>query len=167
VQKSYYANQANSQNIQNANAALLSALDPAAASNVARMSALTNIMQGQAGIYTGSLFFIPGATVTSGGAANAFQYQLLKQDLLFREASSVFTENGSLSQEAINGSRQIIAPADLINPRIPNGFGKFSTGTFNSPSGPAQVHFYMNPQTGEVFQNLDYKTVFNTSFGSR
>lgn len=43
--------------------------------------------------------------------------------------------------------------------RSPKGFSKYSTATQVSPSGPFQVHFYMN-ENGVVFYGLDYKTVF-------
>lgn len=54
-----------------------------------------------------------------------------------------------------------MAPGTLGNPAIPSGFGKYATQTFSSPSGPFQVHFYMNPTTGEVFYGLDYKILLN------
>ena len=111
------------------------------------------------GIFSESHASLAAETVTSGGTADAFQYQLLKQDLLSREASSVFTDSGSLSQEAIAGSREIIPASKIGNPEIPADFSKFSTGTYNSPSGPFQVHFYQNPTTGEIWTGLDYKTV--------
>jgi hypothetical protein len=37
--------------------------------------------------------------------------------------------------------------------------------TFQSPSGPFQVHFYMNPSTGETFYGLDHKAIFNGERG--
>jgi hypothetical protein len=77
------------------------------------------------------------------------------------EAQSAFTANGELSSGAIGGARQIMAPGQLANPAIPSGFGKYSTQTFGSPSGPFQVHFYMNPKSGAVYYGLDYKSVFN------
>ena len=58
-------------------------------------------------------------------------------------------------------SRQIIAPGNLGNPAIPQGYGKYTTSSFQSPSGDFQVHFYMNPTTGDVFYGLDYKAVYN------
>lgn len=103
--------------------------------------------------------FIAAETVTSGGTADAFQSQLLKQDLLSEQASSISTESGSLTQEAINGSKQIIGAEDLGNPAIPDGFAKFTTATVDGPSGPFTTRFYMNPQTGEIFTGLDYKTI--------
>jgi hypothetical protein len=82
-----------------------------------------------------------------------------------QEAESAFTAAGELSQEAIQGARQIIPPGQLGNPAIPQGFGKFSTQTFQSPSGPFQAHFYMNPSTGHTFYGLDFKVIFNGEGG--
>jgi hypothetical protein len=73
--------------------------------------------------------------------------------------------SSSRPQPTNQGSRQIIAPGQLGNPAVPQGFGKFSTQTFQSPSGPFQVHFYMNPSTEEIFYGLDYKAVFNGNQG--
>jgi YD repeat-containing protein len=110
------------------------------------------------------------STVTSGGTADASQYQSLKMSLAnqqaFGEAASAFNDSGGLSQSAISGSREIIAPGKLGNPNIPDGFGKYSTGTYNSPSGPFQVHFYQNPSTSEIYYGLDYKAVSNAPGGN-
>lgn len=100
----------------------------------------------------------------SSGAESALSAIRLKGQLLMEEAKSAFTPTGELSPEAIAGSRQIIRPGQLSNPLIPQGLAKFSTGTFNSPSGPFQVHFYMNPTTGQPYYGLDYKSVFNGPF---
>jgi len=79
-----------------------------------------------------------------------------------QEAASAFTTTGELSEGAIAGSRQL--PIALGNPAIPQGFFKFSTRSFNSPSGLFQVHFYQNPTTGVIWNGLDYKAVFNNAF---
>jgi len=67
----------------------------------------------------------------------------------------------------INAAEPIrgLGPGKLSNPAIPNGFGKYTTGTFQSPAGDFQVHFYKNPTTGEVIYGLDYKAVFNKMSG--
>jgi hypothetical protein len=83
----------------------------------------------------------------------------LKKMLRLESANSPFTPEGFLTDLAIQGAQQIIATGGLA-PHIPGGFGKYSTGTFQSPSGDFQVHFYKDPQTGEVLYN-DYKSVFN------
>jgi RHS repeat-associated protein len=101
----------------------------------------------------------------AGVASNAADAPRLAMDLAQQEAESAFSPAGELSQDAIQGSRQIIAPGQLGNPAVPQGFGKFSTQTFQSPSGPFQVHFYMNPSTEEIFYGLDYKAVFNGNQG--
>jgi len=102
-----------------------------------------------------------------GLASEAINAPRLAQQLLREEASSAFTETGELSQEAIQGSRQIIAPGELGNPSIPQGFGKYATESFNSPSGPFQIHFYHNPTTNEVFYGLDYQSIFNAGTPTR
>ncbi len=51
------------------------------------------------------------------------------------------------------------------NPAIPEGFGKYTTSTYQSPAGNFQVHFYMNPTTGQVYYGLDYKAIFNNVSG--
>jgi hypothetical protein len=112
-----------------------------------------------AGIADGAL--ATGATAGTSGAENALNGVRLNQQL---SAQSAFNPSGGLSQEAISGSSQIFAPGELGNPAIPQGFGKFTTPSFNSPSGPFQVHFYQNPTTGEIWTGLDYKVVFNTPF---
>jgi Salmonella virulence plasmid 65kDa B protein len=98
-------------------------------------------------------------------ASDAINGPRLAKQLVQQEAESAFTASGTLAQGAIQGAKQIIPPGQLGNPAIPQGFGKFSTQTFRSPSGPFQVHFYMNPSTGEVFYGVDFKAIFNGERG--
>lgn len=77
---------------------------------------------------------------TAESAANAMNGVLLSQQLTLESAYSAFTETGELSEGAIFGSQEIIPAGQLGNPAIPDGFAKFSTDTFASPSGPFQVH---------------------------
>ena len=51
------------------------------------------------------------------------------------------------------------------NPAIPQGFSKYATTVFDTPSGTAQIHFYMNPTTSEIYYGLDYKTIFQQFIG--
>lgn len=108
-----------------------------------------------------ALYDAPSAMTAAEGlvASDGINGARLANQLIREEASSAFTATGELSSEAIQGARQL--PINLGNPQIPAGFSKFSTGTFGSPSGPFQVHFYMNPTTSEVFYGLDYKAIFN------
>jgi len=101
----------------------------------------------------------------AGSAANVANGVRLGEQLSLESANSAFTASGELSEGAIQNATQIFEPGTLSNPAIPEGFGKYTTETFASPSGPFQAHFYMNPSTGEVFYGLDYKAVFNTAFG--
>jgi hypothetical protein len=101
----------------------------------------------------------------AGSAANVANGVRLGEQLSLQSANSAFTASGDLSEGAIQNATQIFEPGTLSNPAIPEGFGKYTTETFASPSGPLPAHFYMNPTTGEVFYGLDYKAVFNTAFG--
>ena len=100
------------------------------------------------------------ASQPGGALYDPFGTQLSGQ-LARESAESSFTATGELSADAIAGSRQIMAPGALGNPAIPNGFAKFATDTYQSPSGPFQTHFYANPQMNEIFYGLDYKSIFN------
>ena len=93
--------------------------------------------------------------------ANAPTLYNLGRQLRAEQAASAFTKSGGLSEEAPFRTQGRSAPGTLGNPAIPEGFGKFATDTFQSPSGPFQVHFYMNPTTSEIFYGRDYKAVFN------
>jgi RHS repeat-associated protein len=95
--------------------------------------------------------------------------QNLAGQLRGESANSVFNENGSLSQGAIDNSQKIIDGEDINNPAVREYFesnggaaqwGKYSTGTYQSPYGPFQVHYYMNEETGEIME-YDYKAVMN------
>ena len=95
-----------------------------------------------------------------GGAQSALAGPALSRQLTSEMASSAFAADGGLSDEALAGAREIIPGSDLGNPAIPDGFSKFSTDTFPSPSGDFQTHFYMNPTTGELWYGADYKSLF-------
>lgn len=102
----------------------------------------------------------PVAAEGAAGAANVMNGVRLGEQLSLESANSAFTATGELSEGAISGAREIIPAGQLGNPAIPEGFAKFTTDTFASPSGPFTVRFYMNPSTGEVFYGLDYKALF-------
>ena len=111
------------------------------------------------------------ATEAASGASIAATAPALARQLAGEEASSIFTSSGGLQQSVIDASREIIPGTDLSNGQLIKtltadgssiaDWGKFSTPTFNSPSGPFQVHFYMNPSTGIVHYLDDFKVVFN------
>jgi hypothetical protein len=110
------------------------------------------------------------AAEDAGTAANAVNAPRLAAQLTRQEAASVFTKEGYLQPEVIANSREIINGTQLGNKQLvseltSNGsdladWGKYTTQTFRSPSGPFQVHFYYNSVTGEPFYGLDYKAVF-------
>ena len=107
------------------------------------------------------------AGIANSEAQNIVNAQKLAKDLEFQVASSPFTTNGRLTQDAINNAKSVpeLGPGQLNNPAIPPGFGKYTTDTFRSPAGDFKVHFYKNPTTGEVLYSLDYKAVFNRMSG--
>jgi hypothetical protein len=103
----------------------------------------------------------------AGSAADAAR---LRQALQFDEAASVFTEAGGLRPSVIQGARPIVPGSRIGNPDVIKAltadgsniadWAKFSTGSFQSPSGPFQVHFYRNTMTGATNYSFDYKGVF-------
>jgi hypothetical protein len=95
--------------------------------------------------------------------------QKLASQLRGESANSLFNEDGSLSHEAIDNSQKIIDGEDINNPAVRDYFennggadqwGKYSTGTYQSPYGAFQVHFYMNGEPEEIMM-YDYKAVMN------
>ena len=94
----------------------------------------------------------------SASVSDIFQYRKLATKLAKEEAASVFTAGGKLTNEALVSSKVIVR--ELNNPNVPAGFSKYTTQVHRCPSGGFQVHFYMNPKNGEVWYNLDYKSVF-------
>lgn len=107
-------------------------------------------------------------SVTKGrlrSADNIANGPKLAKQLRFESANSPFTKSGALTDDAINNSREIIPASSINNSEIPKGFSKYSTGTFQSPAGNFQIHFYKNPKTGEVFYGKDYKAKFNSKSG--
>ena len=125
------------------------ALEPEAVAPAAMVGELEGVMAAEG---------IAGAD----SAANAVNGVRLAQQL---SAQSMFDEAGGLSADAIAGSRQILGADELVNPAIPDGFAKYSTQLFDTPAGPGQVHFYMNPGTGEAYYGLDYRFLFQSSIG--
>ena len=91
--------------------------------------------------------------------------ECLCKQLRQESAGSPWTEDGlGLTDDAINGAREIIPPGQIGNSGIPGGFGKWATGTFQSPAGDFQAHFYRNAQTGENYFGRDFKAVMNCGF---
>jgi hypothetical protein len=95
----------------------------------------------------------------------------LARQLAGKEASSIFTDSGDLQPSVIRASGEIIEGPDLKNPEVVKAltadgsniadWGKYSTPTFESPSGPFQVHFYYNETENTVDYSMDYKAVLN------
>lgn len=105
--------------------------------------------------------------VGADSAQNIANAQKLAQQLQLESATSPFTATGMLTQDAINSAKPVpgMGPGELGNPAIPSGFGKYTTDSYQSPAGAFQVHFYMNPTTGQVYYGLDYKAIFNKMSG--
>jgi RHS repeat-associated protein len=95
----------------------------------------------------------------------------LETQLSRKEADAISSRFGYLKPEVIDSSREILRGEDLGNPSVIRAltadgskiedWGKYSTKTYRSPSGPFQVHFYYNNVTGRVNYNIDYKVKFN------
>ncbi len=102
-----------------------------------------------------ALGFIPGGKLGMkivGKASKSFKSPS-------RKGYDVFNHDGTLTNEAIKNSRIIIKAKDLGNPRIPSGYGKYTTKHYDTPSGKADTHFYMNEE-GKIHYDLDYKSNF-------
>jgi hypothetical protein len=119
----------------------------------------------------GKYGFLLSKIGAGAGADNVVNGIRLGQALARQSAASAFTGSGRLSSGAIAGSKQIIAGSllrnkDLIQRLTADGskmsdWGKYTTHTYQSPSGNFQVHFYMNARTGAVDYGYDYKVIFN------
>jgi RHS repeat-associated protein len=106
----------------------------------------------------------------TGGAASSANAARLAGQLSEQEAGAVFTSSGTLQPEVIADSTKIINGTRLGNDAVVKSltadgsniadWGKYTTRSFESPSGPFQVHFYQDSLTGRVFYDLDYKAVF-------
>ncbi|OGO16650.1 MAG: hypothetical protein A2Z14_09825 [Chloroflexi bacterium RBG_16_48_8] len=114
--------------------------------------------------------------ISSGGnPRNISEYYQYEQRLAFEEASSNFTPNGGLHPETLRNSRLIIEGSQLKNPEVIRtltsdgssiaDWGKYTTQSFRTPLGNAQVHFYYNQATGQINYAIDYKLVFNIPLG--
>jgi len=111
------------------------------------------------------------ATETGLGASNAATGPALARQLAGEEASSIFTSSGGLQRSVLDASTPLIRGPNLGNQQLVKtltadgsnlaDWAKYTTPAFNSPSGPFQVHFYMNSSTGAVHYLDDFKVVFN------
>jgi len=113
------------------------------------------------------LALVKGVLVTKG-ASNIATAPKLAAGLRLQSARSPFKANGTLTDDAIANSRKIIDASEIGDRAIPRGFSKFSTQTFQSPSGDFQTRFLRNENTGEVlFNNPNFKTIFNRTSGQK
>ncbi len=104
----------------------------------------------------------------SSGANNIVTARKLANDLRLQSARSPFNADGALTDKAIREADEIISASRIGDPNIPSGFAKFSTQTFQSPSGDFQVRFLKNEETGEVlFDNANFKVIFNATSGQK
>ncbi|QIB70560.1 RHS repeat-associated core domain-containing protein [Aminipila butyrica] len=115
-----------------------------------------------------------GKTVVSGagktGANNIANMPKLNVKLTYEEASSIFTNSGTLRAEVIKNSNKIMPGSKLNSSNVIkaltrdgssiNDWAKMSTRTFKSPSGSFQVHFYQNVKTGQI-STYEMKVKFN------
>lgn len=94
----------------------------------------------------------------------------LRQQLQAQQASSIFTKEGYLTEEAI-GNSGLLPIGQLKNPKLIeelslrpgnlSDWGKYATESTPSPSGNFQMHFYRNHVTGDVYYGRDYKAIFD------
>jgi hypothetical protein len=104
------------------------------------------------------------------GAVSSANAARLAGQLTEQEARAVFTSSGVLHPEVIANSTEIINGTQLGNQALVKSltadgsnladWGKYTTQTFRSPSGPFQVHFYFNATESRVFYDMDFKSVF-------
>ncbi|MGP3969855.1 RHS repeat-associated core domain-containing protein, partial [Streptomyces sp. 6N223] len=97
--------------------------------------------------------------------------QRFAEQLRRESAESIFTPDGRMTPQAIAESVRIIDGNNLGNAHLrahltADGssiadWGKYSTTTHQSPYGDFRVHFYYNPETGQVAYDYDYKVVMN------
>jgi hypothetical protein len=111
------------------------------------------------------------------GKANAAQFQSLTRDLECRTCQTMFDHQGGLSYGAIQGS-EIVKKANLLHNKEVilalsqrgnlKDWGKYRTQPFSTPyptndiaksirNVEAEVHFYRNIVTGDVYYAKDYK----------
>jgi hypothetical protein len=69
-----------------------------------------------------------------------------------------FASLGAVAEKL--GNKELVQHLTSDGSNISN-WGKYTTRTFQSPSGDFQVHFYMNRVTGAIDYGYDYKVVFN------
>ncbi|HEY0393016.1 MAG TPA: DUF6531 domain-containing protein [Candidatus Elarobacter sp.] len=74
-------------------------------------------------------------------------------------AADIFEKAGTLTPWALRTAKLIIPATDIKNVAIPGGFAKYTTKSFSAGGHSYQVHFYMDPESGEVFYGRDYKTL--------
>jgi hypothetical protein len=93
----------------------------------------------------------------------------LADELRLESANSPFTENGSLTPGAVEGSELIVPGRKIGNKGLWDLFGqrggveqwgKYRTALHQSPYGNFRVHYYRNSTTGEILYNYDYKVKF-------
>ncbi|KVL25429.1 filamentous hemagglutinin [Burkholderia territorii] len=149
------------------------AFGSAAGSSTGQASASSSVPTGGdvdlPGVYNGQVQGVATNNALAGAASaqNIANAQKLAEVLRLESANSPFAENGTLTQSAIGDAQAVpgLGPGQLANQNIPAGFGKYTTQTYQSPAGPFQVHFYMNPTTGDVYYGADYKAIFNNMSG--
>jgi hypothetical protein len=111
------------------------------------------------------------------GKANAAQFQSLTRDLECRTCQTMFDQQGRLTYAAIQDSERIKRGTDLHNKEVIlalsqrgdlKDWGKYRTQPFSTPyptndiaksirNVEAEVHFYRNIVTGDVYYAKDYK----------
>lgn len=118
--------------------------------------------------------------------SNSYQAAQLKIDLQQQTCRSLFTRDGELTKSAIDNARVLLKVKDF-DKRAPiykelsrrgniEDWFKYQTDKFHShgvdiglkQSNPlAEVHFYKNAKTGEVYYGMDFKVIIDVAGQAR
>ncbi|WP_284431725.1 RHS repeat-associated core domain-containing protein, partial [Acidovorax sp. SUPP950] len=151
------------------NGAVVSPMSPLVAQIPTTVSRMTPVARAVAeGVESG------GFCSANGVAQSVANGPRLAQQLAYSEAASIFT-SGGLRADVIATSKVAIPGGQLQNPVLVrtltseggliNDWAKMTTQSYNSPSGPFQVHFYQNLKTGALYFSDDFKVIFNHNGG--
>ncbi|MFD4292854.1 hypothetical protein ACFWPA_08535 [Rhodococcus sp. NPDC058505] len=104
----------------------------------------------------------------SGYPESPISAEYLRSELLDRQLSSLFTDDGRLHDDVLAGAYDVIRGENIGNPEFARqvaerggdvrDWAKFTSGSMPWQHGRVEAHFYMNRMTLEVMYELDYKS---------
>jgi hypothetical protein len=117
------------------------------------------------------------------GAENIKAHEDFKKDLEIKTCDSIFNSDGTLRDSVVDESTRFLEVGDFNPGRVRGAlsgrgeikdWGKYYTPKFHTPTESqdigsnkrnttAEVHFYKNKKTGEVYYDLDYKIKYDLS----